>query len=85
MPIILPKDLPCIERLQKEGLQVSDSVPPGIVPIRIILLNLMPQKEDAEMEFYRMLSYSSLHTQIILAKMSHVNYKTTPQAYIDRF
>ena len=85
MPIILPKDLPCIERLQKEGLQVSDSVPPGIAPIRIILLNLMPQKEDAEMEFYRMLSYSSLHIQIILAKMSHLTYKTTPQAYMDRF
>lgn len=85
MPLIVPKDLPCVERLRREGLQILETVPPGVYPLRILLLNLMPQKEAAEMEFYRILSYSSLYVQIILCKMSNLKYKNTPQAYMDRF
>jgi len=85
MPLIVPKDLPCVERLRREGLQILEAVPPGVYPLRILLLNLMPQKEAAEMEFYRILSYSSLYIQIILTKMSNLEYKNTPQAYMDRF
>jgi homoserine O-succinyltransferase len=85
MPLIVPKDLPCVERLRREGIPLLEAVPPGVYPLRILLLNLMPQKEAAEMEYYRVLSYSTLYVQIIPAKMSNLKYKNTPQAYMDRF
>lgn len=85
MPLIVHKDLPCIATLRKEGVQLLETIPPGVCPLRILLLNLMPQKEAAEIEFYRMLSYSSLYIQVVLAKMSGLQYKTTPQAYMDNF
>lgn len=85
MPLIVPKDLPCCDTLRREGISISDTVPPGVCPTKILLLNLMPQKEAAEMEFYRVLSYTSLYIQIVLVKMSNLSYKTTPQKYMDQF
>mgnify|MGYP002515576907 FL=1 len=85
MPLIVPKDLPCCDVLRREGIDISDMLPSGVCPARILLLNLMPQKEAAEMEFYRALSYTSLYVQVIPVKMSNLSYKNTPQAYMDQF
>ena len=51
MPLIVPRDLPCKERLKQEGIELLETIPPGVYPLRLLLLNLMPQKEDAEMEY----------------------------------
>lgn len=85
MPLIVHKGLPCVASLRAEGYELLEEVPDGATPLRILLLNLMPQKEAAEAEYYRILSYSSLNVQVILAKMSHQKYKNTPQEYMDRF
>ena len=89
MPLLLPESLPCIPVLKSEGFDVSDtassSLPAEVHPLRLLLLNLMPQKEEAEMEYYRMLSHHDLWVEITLVKMSGLTYKTTPQAYVDTY
>lgn len=85
MPIITVKDWPYIDQLKREGIDISDSIPAGITPLRIGLLNLMPMKEYAEMDFYRMLSHSHHYAQVIPIKFTGQKYKNAPQEYVERF
>ncbi|MBP3775313.1 MAG: homoserine O-succinyltransferase [Bacteroidaceae bacterium] len=85
MPVIVAKDWPYIGQLQEEKINIMDSVPRGIKPLRIALLNLMPMKEYAEMDFYRMLSQSSLYAQVTLVKFVGQRYKNAPQEYVEAF
>lgn len=84
---IVPKNLPSIERLAKEGIMLTDNIPHGIKPLQIIILNLMPEKQETEEEYYR--AFDPLGDkaciQYTLAKMSGLTYKHTPQEYMDTF
>lgn len=82
--IYLPHNHPSLPQLRNEGIEVDDSrAPEGTV--RILILNLMPQKQEAEEEYYRALSGAGIDVEILLVKMSNQTYKTTPQAYMDTF
>ena len=82
--LFLPKNHPSLVSLSKEGVSVSDFDAPDNT-INVIILNLMPQKQEAEEEFYRVLDKCGVDIKIILAKMSGLTYKTTPQAYMDQY
>ena len=59
MPIRVQNDLPVKEILEKENIFVMDenrAVHQDIRPIKIGLLNLMPLKEDTELQLLRSLS-----------------------------
>ena len=63
MPINIQKDLPAREILEEENLFVMDeerAVHQDIRPLDILLLNLMPKKEDTELQILRLLSNSPL-------------------------
>lgn len=63
MPIRVQNDLPVKEILEKENIFVMDenrAVHQDIRPIKIGLLNLMPLKEDTELQLLRSLSNLSL-------------------------
>lgn len=45
----------------------------------------MPQKQEAEEEYYEMMDGCELNIEIVLAKMSGLSYKTTPQQYMDTY
>ena len=66
------------------GICVCDSAPDAPVR-RIVILNLMPQKQEAEEEYYIAMAAAGIDIQIVLAKMSGLTYKTTPQIYMDTF
>lgn len=83
--IIVPKGLPLIAKLNAEGLVLTDKTSEGIVPIRILFLNLMPDKEDSEADMYRSLSVVDVPMEIIHVKMSNLRYKNTPQEYMDTY
>ena len=85
MPLILRKDLPCIPSLRYEGIDIHDKAPSDVTPLRLLLINLMPQKEESEMEYFRMLAHPTLWVEITLVKMSGQTYKTTPQSYVDTY
>lgn len=54
-------------------------------PLRILLLNLMPEKATTEEEMVRMLEGSGYDIELILTKLSGQSYKTTPQSYMEEF
>ncbi|MBQ7742409.1 MAG: homoserine O-succinyltransferase [Bacteroidaceae bacterium] len=82
--IFLPKKHPSVARLKARGISISDGEP-GDNALRVVILNLMPQKQEAEEEYYTMMDGAGLDIEIVLAKMSGLTYKTTPQAYMDEF
>jgi len=85
MPTIVVKNWPYIDQLKEEGINISDEIPEGVKPLRIGLLNLMPMKEYAEMDFYRILSHSKHFAQVIPIKLTGQKYKNAPQEYVDHF
>lgn len=80
--IYLPSNHPSISRLKGEGIDICDTPAPEQTT-RVLILNLMPQKQEAEEEYYRMFSHAGIDIEVVLVKMSHQTYKTTPQAYMD--
>lgn len=83
--LILPENLPNIERLRERGVEVATRVPRGVRPVRLALLNLMPMKEDAELDYYRLLDCPDCCVEFVLVKMSNLSYVHTSQGYMDRF
>ena len=77
MPIRVQNDLPVKEILEKENIFVMDenrAVHQDIRPIKIGLLNLMPLKEDTELQLLRSLSNTPLQVDIVfLAVKNHVS------------
>ena len=67
MPIKIQNDLPVREKLEEENLFVQDeerSIHQDIRPLQICILNLMPVKEDTELQLLRMLSNTPLQIEI---------------------
>lgn len=85
MPIIVPKGLPAVERLQQEGIYLLESIPTDARPLRIMFLNIMPVKMATELDFFRALAPSPLYVEMVLTKLSGLTYKNTPQEYMDTF
>ena len=62
MPIKTQNDLPAKEILENENIFVMDetrAVHQDIRPLKIMILNLMPLKEDTELQLLRSLSNTS--------------------------
>ena len=66
MPIRIQSDLPAKEILEKENIFVMDenrAMHQDIRPIKIGILNLMPLKEETELQLLRSLSNTPLQVQ----------------------
>ncbi len=83
MPIKLPDDLPAFGILRNEGVNVMDSSTAArqdIRPLKIGLLNLMPKKEQTELQFARLIAATPLQIDLTLIRMSeHVSKNATPE------
>lgn len=81
MPIKVQNDLPAKEILENENIFVMDenrSMHQNIRPLQICILNLMPVKEDTELQLLRALSNTPLQINITFMKMnSHVSLNTS--------
>ena len=88
MPIRVQNDLPVKEILEKENIFVMDenrAVHQDIRPIKIGLLNLMPLKEDTELQLLRSLSNTPLQVDIVFVTVkSHVS-KNTSLSHLNKF
>ena len=88
MPIKLPNDLPVRDTLEKENIFVMDeyrALHQDIRPIQICILNLMPIKEDTELQILRMLSNTPLQIDCTFMKMSSHISKNTDKSHLDSF
>ena len=81
MPLKLPKNLPAIEALKSENIFVMDSdraSEQDIRPLRIVILNLMPIKEQTENDLIRLLSNTPLQLEIEFMMIpQHVSKNTS--------
>jgi homoserine O-succinyltransferase len=69
MPIKIPDDLPARVQLEREGMMVmseADAIRQDIRPLRIGLLNLMPQKQKTETQLARLIGATPLQIELTL-------------------
>ena len=83
--IFVPKNLPLIAALNAEGVRLCDNTNVPQNAVKLLILNLMPDKEDAEAELYRALDVVDVPISVTLVKMSNLFYKHTSQSYVDTF
>lgn len=88
MPIKVQKDLPAREILEYENIFVMDedrSEHQDIRPLKIGILNLMPLKEDTELQLLRALSNTPLQIDITFVMVSsHVSQNVSAN-HLNRF
>ena len=80
MPIRVQNDLPVKEILEQENIFVMDehrAMHQDIRPIKIGLLNLMPLKEDTELQILRSLSNTPLQVDVFFDLWLDTFTKTT--------
>ena len=88
MPIKIPDNLPAMEILQKEHIFVmgdSEAFHQDIRPLKILILNLMPNKQTTEVQLLRLLGNSPLQVDITLLHMESHQSKNTSQEYLMAF
>lgn len=88
MPIKIQKDLPAKAILESENIFVMDedrAMSQDIRPLEILILNLMPIKEDTETQLLRALSNTPLQVDCsFLMLETHVS-KNTSQTHLNKF
>lgn len=88
MPIRVQNDLPVKEILEQENIFVMDehrATHQDIRPIKIGLLNLMPLKEDTELQILRSLSNTPLQIDVIFVNVSSHVSKNTSTSHLNKF
>ncbi|MDO5702523.1 MAG: homoserine O-succinyltransferase [Lachnospiraceae bacterium] len=88
MPVKIPDDLPVREILEKENIFVMDTARAthqDIRPIQICILNLMPLKEDTELQILRELSNTPLQIDVTFMRMSSHVSRHTSKSHLDTF
>ena len=88
MPIRTQSDLPAKEILENENIFVMDefrAINQEIRPLQIVILNLMPIKQDTELQLLRALSNTPLQIDITFLNMkSHISQNTSAN-HLNRF
>ena len=88
MPIRVQNDLPVRGILEQENIFVMDesrAMEQDIRPLKIGLLNLMPLKEDTELQILRMLSNTPLQVDVIFVNVSSHVSKNTSTSHLNKF
>ena len=88
MPVKVQNDLPAMGILENENIFVMDedrAMHQNIRPLSICILNLMPVKQDTELQLLRALSNTPLQIAVSFMKMnSHVSLNT-PIQHLNQF
>jgi homoserine O-succinyltransferase len=88
MPIKTQNELPAKEILERENIFVMDenrAIHQDIRPLNIAILNLMPLKEDTELQILRSLSNTPLQVNVtFLATSSHASTHTS-MSHLNKF
>ena len=88
MPIKIQSDLPVKEILEKENLFVMDenrAIHQDIRPIYILILNLMPLKEETELQLLRSLSNTPLQVDVSFMAVESHQAKNTSKSHLNKF
>lgn len=88
MPIKIPNDLPAVEVLNQENIFVMHedrASSQDIRPLRIVILNLMPEKIVTETQILRLLGNSALQVDIVLLHPQTHSSKNTAEEHLIKF
>ena len=88
MPIRVPNNLPALEELHAEAVDIipqQQAVSQDIRPLRLLLLNLMPKKRDTEIQFARLFGNSPLQVEMVLMTTASYTPRNTEPGYLRRF
>lgn len=88
MPIKVQKDLPAKAILESENIFVMDEErarSQDIRPLQILILNLMPIKEDTETQLLRALSNTPIQVDCTFLMMSTHTSKNTSASHLNKF
>ncbi len=88
MPIKIQNDLPVKEILEKENLFVVDenrAIHQDIRPLQLCILNLMPIKEETELQLLRMLSNTPLQIDVTFMRVSSHQSHNTSYSHLHKF
>ena len=88
MPIKIPDQLPAHKILRQEGVMVmkeTDAVRQDIRPLRIGLLNLMPNKIRVETQIARLIGATPLQVELTLVRIGEHKSKNTCERHLIAF
>lgn len=88
MPLKLAADLPVKELLEKENifaLKHDQALRQDIRPLKIVILNLMPNKMETELQLLRLLSQSPLQIDVEFIQMRTHKAKHTDVTYLNNY
>ncbi len=88
MPIKIQRDLPVREILERENIFVMDenrAMHQDIRPIQILILNLMPLKEETELQLLRSLSNTPLQVDVTFMAVESHQAKNTSRSHLNKF
>ena len=88
MPIKIPNSLPARETLESENIFVMTeyrAMHQDIRPIYILILNLMPLKEETELQLLRSLSNTPLQVDVSFMAVESHQAKNTSRSHLNKF
>lgn len=88
MPIKIQSDLPAKEILENENIFVMDenrAIHQDIRPLQIAILNIMPVKQDTELQLLRALSNTPLQVDVTFLNVKNHISKNTPADHLNKF
>ena len=88
MPIKVQSDLPAKEILENENIFVMDenrAMHQDIRPLQIAILNIMPVKQDTELQLLRALSNTPLQVDVTFLNVKNHISKNTPADHLNKF
>lgn len=88
MPIRIDKELPAKKILEKENVFVMDmerAISQDIRPLEIVILNLMPTKQDTELHLLRSLSNTPLQIDITFLQTETYRPRHASESHMEKF
>ncbi len=88
MPIRIQNDLPAKEILEKENIFVMDesrALRQEIRPLKVGILNLMPLKEDTELQLLRSFSNTPLQVDVTFITVQNHESRNTDKSHLNKF
>ena len=88
MPIIISNEQPVKKKLEKENIFVMSQKRASIQdirPLKIAILNLMPEKQNTELDLYRLLSNTPLQLEITLLRTKTHKSKNESDEYLKKY
>lgn len=88
MPIRIDNELPAKQNLEIENIFVMSNLradTQDVRPLKIVILNLMPTKEETETQLLRLLSNSPLQVDVEFLQVATHKAKNVSKSHLDKF